>query len=146
MEQEKKITKDFVISSLKKKKMKITSQRKAIIETFLELGGHVSVEDIFYELRKRKKNIGLATIYRTLSMLKEAGLVSERDFRDGRTRFEIVSEHHDHIICQKCGKVVEFRDETIEKLQEEISKRLGFVLISHRHELMGICEDCRKSM
>jgi len=146
MEEEKEITKDFVISSLKKKKMKITSQRKAIIETFLELGGHVSVEDIFYELRKRKKNIGLATIYRTLSMLKEAGLVSERDFRDGRTRFEIVSEHHDHIICQKCGKVVEFRDETIEKLQEEISKRLGFVLISHRHELMGICEDCRKSM
>lgn len=146
MEEEKKITKDFIISSLKKKKMKITSQRKAIIEIFLELGGHVSVEDIFHEIRKRKKNIGLATIYRTFSMLKEAGLVSERDFRDGRTRFEIVSEHHDHIICQKCGKVVEFKDETIEKLQEEISKRLGFVLISHRHELIGICEDCRKSM
>lgn len=146
MEEEKEITKDFIISFLKKKKMKITSQRKAIIEIFLELGGHVSVEDIFYELRKRKKNIGLATIYRTLSMLKEAGLVSERDFRDGRRRFEIVSEHHDHIICQKCGKVVEFKDETIEKIQEEISKRLGFVLISHRHELIGICEDCRKSM
>jgi Fur family ferric uptake transcriptional regulator len=136
----------YILQVLKDKRIKLTSQRKIILDIFLKLGGHVSVEEIFQEIRKKKKNIGLATIYRTFSLLKNLGLVSQREFGDGFSRFEIVSSHHDHLICQKCGKVIEFKDERIEDIQEEIAKKFGFVLISHRHELVGICSDCRETL
>ncbi len=136
----------YILRILKEKGIKLTSQRKIILDTFLRLGGHVSVEEIFQEIRKKKKNIGLATVYRTFSLLKKAGLVSQREFGDGFSRFEVVSSHHDHLICQKCGKVIEFKDERIEDIQEEIAKKFGFVLISHRHELIGICSNCRETL
>jgi Fur family ferric uptake transcriptional regulator len=136
----------YILNSLKEKGIKLTSQRKIILDIFLKLGGHVSVEEIFHEIRKRKKNIGLATIYRTFSLLKNVGLVSQREFGDGISRFEVVSSHHDHLICQKCGKVIEFKDERIEEIQEEVAKKFGFILISHRHELIGICPDCKKAL
>lgn len=129
---------------LKKSGFKITEQRRKIVEIFLELGGHISAEELFHEVRKRKLGIGFATIYRTLNMLSFLGIVAQRNFGDGRVRFEIVSAHHDHLICSECGKIIEFSDDIIERRQEEIAKKFGFRLISHRHELIGICSSCEK--
>lgn len=135
---------------IKEKGYKITSQRKYIIDIFLKLGGHVSVDDVFEEIKKRKnqdvqaKKIGIATIYRTLKMLKNLGLVSERHFGDGRARYEIISEHHDHLICKECGLTIEFLDQEIEERQKHIAQKYNFLLISHRHELLGLCQKCQK--
>lgn len=140
----------FFWDKIKEKGYKITSQRKYIIDIFLNLGGHVSVEEVFEEIKKRKnrdiqaKKIGIATIYRTLKMLKNLGLVSERHFGDGRARYEITSEHHDHLICKECGLTVEFLDQEIEERQKYIAQKHNFLLISHRHELLGLCQKCQK--
>ncbi len=127
---------------LRERRFKITSQRMEIIRIFLELGGHVSADEIFEEVRRRKIDVGFATIYRTLNMLSSLGIVVQRNFGDGRVRFELVSAHHDHLICSRCGKIIEFSDDMIESRQSEVAKRFGFKLISHRHELVGICSDC----
>ena len=91
--------------------------------------------------------VGYATVYRTLKLLKECGLADERHFDDGQARYEPTEEeeqHHDHIICERCGKIVEFDSEEIEKLQERIARFLGFVVSRHRMELYGICAECRE--
>jgi len=140
-----------IIDKLKKRGYRLTNQRVLIIDTFLKMKGHVSAEDIFEEIQRtlRKKmmgKIGLATIYRTMGMLKSIGVAVERNFGDGRVRYELISEHHDHLICQECGKVVEFFSPEIEEAQSKIAKKFGFILKSHRHELIGICPDCAKKM
>lgn len=140
-----------ILNTIKKKGYKLTRQRKYIIDVFLDMGGHVSAEEIFDEIRKKRKDsqlagqIGFATVYRTLKMLKKLGLVTERDFGEGKTRYEVVSEHHDHLICKSCGFTVEFFDREIENRQNIIAKKYGFSLISHRHELIGLCPKCRKA-
>lgn len=143
----------FFLDKIREKGYKITSQRKYIIDVFLKLGGHVSAEEVFEEIKKRKKlqdlkvkNIGIATVYRTLKMLKDIGFVSERDFGDGRARYEISSEHHDHLICKECGLTVEFLDQEIEERQKYIAQKHNFLLVSHRHELLGICPKCQKRL
>lgn len=129
---------------------RMTSQRRYILDIFLKLGGHVSAEDIFEEIKRKKRsqkgrrNIGLATIYRTLRILKSLGVVSERNFGDGRVRYEFLSDHHDHIICRECGVTMEFSDPEIEERQKHIAREHGFILLSHRHELVGICSCCQK--
>lgn len=143
--------KDFfktVWKKVRKSGYKITSQRKYIVDVLFGLGGHISVEELFDEIRKRKKTdtiagkIGIATVYRTLKILKMIGLVSERDFGDGRIRYEVISGHHDHLICTRCGLTIEFSDAEIEERQREIARKHSFFLVSHRHELLGICQDC----
>lgn len=124
--------------------LKATRQRTLIVETFDRLGEHVSVEDLLAAVKERDAAIGYATVYRTLKLLVDGGLASIRHFGDGFARFEPrMEEHHDHLICEDCGKIVEFHDEEIERLQEVLAKRLGFRLTRHRHELYGLCEDCR---
>jgi Fur family ferric uptake transcriptional regulator len=91
--------------------------------------------------------VGYATVYRTLKLLKECGLAAERHFDDGQARYEPTEEtaqHHDHIICERCGKIVEFNSEELERQQERIARFLGFVVSRHRMELYGICSDCRE--
>ena len=144
---EKRISLQEIIDKLKKKGYRLTDQRKVIIDTFLKMSGHISAEDIFNELIKtygRNLRIGLATIYRTLGMLKSIGVVLERNFGDGKIRYELVSEHHDHLICEECGKILEFFDPDIERIQLKIAKKFGFIMKRHRHELIGICSDCAK--
>ncbi|MCS7213931.1 MAG: transcriptional repressor [Candidatus Calescibacterium sp.] len=149
MEQSRDFVKEFW-EKIKEKGYKITSQRKYIIDVFLKLGGHVSAEDIFEEIKRKSKKdtqakrIGIATIYRTLKILKNLGLASERDFGDGRVRYEVSSEHHDHLICKECGLTIEFMDEEIEQKQKYVAQKYGFLLVSHRHELIGICPNCLK--
>jgi len=84
-------------------------------------------------------------VYRTMKLLVEAGLATERHFDDGITRYEIEHEHHDHLVCIKCGKITEFECEMIEKTQNEIAESHGFEILRHRHELYGHCAACQGS-
>ena len=127
---------------LQQEGLRSTHQRDVIVGTFGGSSEHVSVEDLLSQVRKLDPAIGYATVYRTLKLLVEAGLASERNFGDGLTRFEARrGEHHDHMICADCGRIVEFQDAEIERLQVEVAQRLGFELTRHRHELFGRCLD-----
>jgi Fur family ferric uptake transcriptional regulator len=122
--------------------LKHTKQREAILEIFLGAKGHVTSEDLHQKVRLAHPQIGYTTVYRTMKLLCEAGLANENNF-DGITRYEIAHEHHDHLICTRCGKIIEFECEQIESAQEKIAARYGFQVLRHRHELYGHCADCR---
>ncbi len=132
---------------LAKQGLKQTKQRHLIVQLFLDLESHVSAEDLHAAARKKGFSFGLATIYRTLKLLQEAGLVEQKQFSEGRYVFEVKApgSHHDHLICLSCGKVIEFENEAIEELQEKIAKSYGFELISHRLDLFGRCQKGRCS-
>lgn len=123
--------------------LKHTRQRDIILETFLESKGHVSSEDLYQTIRSANPRIGYTTVYRTMKLLVEAGLAEERNFDDGVTRYEIEHDHHDHLVCTRCGKIVEFESDLIEKTQSDIAEKNGFLVLRHRHELYGLCPDCR---
>jgi Fur family transcriptional regulator, ferric uptake regulator len=130
-----------------KKGLRSTAQRRLIVDTFFEGAPHMTIEDLLTEVRTRDKGIGYATVYRTLKLLAESGVASERRFGDGLSRYELADEaksHHDHLICVSCGKIVEFEEPRIESLQEEIARRYGFHITSHKHEMYGTCADCQK--
>ena len=100
---------------------------------------HPDVEELYRRSAAVDPHISIATVYRTVRLFEEAGIISRHDFRDGRSRYEEASEvHHDHLIDMKTGRVIEFMDEEIEKLQDAIAKRLGYKLVAHRLELYGI--------
>jgi Fur family transcriptional regulator, ferric uptake regulator len=119
-----------------------TKQRRAILDAVLTLGPHVDAETIAAQARKIDTSIGLATVYRTLQLMTGAGLLTERQFGRERSQFEFTDgseEHHDHLICNQCGVIVEFVDNEIETLQEKVASSLGFALQKHRMELYGDC-------
>jgi Fur family ferric uptake transcriptional regulator len=129
-------------SCLLSKQLKQTQQRKLIVETFLSAGGHISAEELHDVVKKNGHSFGLATIYRTLNLLTEVGLAQQRTFSEAKAVFEVLNpeEHHDHLICTDCGKVVEFENQVIENLQTEIAENLGFKLTDHRLELFASCQ------
>ena len=131
-------------SYLEDHNLKHTRQREAILDVFLAIEGHITSEALYQQVRDLHANIGYTTVYRTMKLLCDAGLASERHFDDGVTRYEIQHEHHDHLLCVRCGKIVEFECKIIEDAQEEIVQRYGFRLLRHRHELYGHCPDCQK--
>ena len=121
------------------KGLRITEQRKVIARVLGESEDHPDVETLHSRAASIDPNISIATVYRTVRLFEEASILERHDFRDGRSRYEEVPEHHhDHLIDMKTGKVVEFVDEEIERLQNEIAKRLGYKLVDHRLELYGI--------
>lgn len=126
--------------------LKSTRQRHTVAEVFFGTTSHLTIEDVLELVRKRDPRIGYATVYRTLKLLNEAGLADERHFGDGLARYEQAdgSEHHDHMICTRCQKVIEFVDDEIERLQEAAAKRYNFRINRHRLELYGVCAECRK--
>ena len=122
------------------RRLNVTAQREAIVEQFLRTRDHVSIDELLNKVRKRQPKVGYATVYRTLKLLVDSGLAVERQFGDGQARYEVVGDHHDHLICVKCGLILEFEDDEIERLQERIANRLGgFTVLRHRHELYGLC-------
>ena len=139
MEKEKEIFYDH----LRRSGLKRTTQRDLILEVFLETEGHSSAEDLYQLIKSRDPHVGVTTVYRTLKLLCDAGLANERHFDDGITRYEIEHEHHDHLVCTRCGKIIEFECAMIEATQNEIAKRHDFRVLRHRHELYGHCADCR---
>ncbi len=128
-----------------KKKLRSTAQRRLIVEMFFDGGAHVTIEDLLAEVRGRDRGIGYATVYRTLKLLAESGVASERRFGDGLSRYELADDddHHDHLICTSCGSITEFEEPKIERLQDTVAEKHGFRVTSHKHEMYGICRSCQ---
>jgi Fur family ferric uptake transcriptional regulator len=121
------------------KGMRMTDQRRIIAQVIEAAIDHPDVEELYRRASARDSRISLSTVYRTLNLFEESGLVTKHDFKDGRARFEpIPDEHHDHLIDIRSGKVIEFRNEEIEAIQELIAKRLGYKLVDHRLELYAV--------
>ena len=125
---------------LRRRRLKTTQQREAIVDAFLRSTGHVNLEDLLSSARKKNPGVGLATVYRTVKLLEDAGLAASRQFGSGQTLYEVAGQHHDHIICQQCHHIIEFESDDIERIQSDIARRHGFRLVQHRHELFGLCE------
>jgi Fur family ferric uptake transcriptional regulator len=130
---------------IKTKGLKSTRQRDIIVADFLKTEGHVTAEEFYNQISRRHKNIGSTTVYRTLKLLTEAGLAAEQVFADNLTRYEPLSEeeHHDHLICLKCGSITEFEDSKLENMQIKIADELGFEIVNHKMEFYGYCSKCR---
>ena len=121
------------------KGLRMTGQRRVIAKVLEDSQDHPDVEDLYNRASKIDSNISIATVYRTVKLLEETGMLERHEFRDGRARYEIVPEdHHDHLIDLKTGNVIEFANEEIESLQEKIAHELGYKLVDHRLELYGI--------
>jgi Fur family ferric uptake transcriptional regulator len=107
---------------------------------------HFSAEDVYKALIEADEDVGLATVYRVLTQFEAAGLVMRHHFEGGHSIFELNSDdHHDHIVCTKCGKVEEFFDEVIEQQQDQIAEKLGFKITDHSLYIYGVCPSCRKA-
>jgi len=121
------------------KGLRMTGQRRVIAKVLEDAHDHPDVEDLYNRASKIDTHISIATVYRTVKLLEETGIIERHEFRDGRARYEIVPEnHHDHLIDLKTGNVIEFANEEIERLQEKIAHELGYRLVDHRLELYGI--------
>ncbi|UCC11919.1 MAG: transcriptional repressor [candidate division WOR-3 bacterium] len=129
-----------------KRGLKTSKKRSYIVQYFLAADRHYSIEELYDELRAEHPRIGYSTVYRTMKLLTECGLASERNFADGVARFEPIhrTHHHDHLICTGCGKIIEFTNRNIERLQQTIARKYKFVTASHKLELYGLCAACQK--
>lgn len=127
--------------------LKSSRQRELIAEVFFAAGGHLSVEELLDKVRAEDSRVGQATVYRTMKLLAQCGLAELRQFGDGHTRYEHIvggeEEHHDHLICTSCGKIVEFVQPQIESLQHSVAAAHGFEVTHHKMELYGVCSECR---
>lgn len=133
---------------LKENGYKLTPQRKATLEVLLNnQGEHLSTEEIYTEVRKTHPEIGLATVYRTMLLLEELGLLIKHNFEDGRNRYELShpDEDHDHhhLICLKCGQVSEVEEDLLGSLEEIIENKHGFRVINHKVKFYGHCSNCQ---
>ena len=130
---------------LKDAGLKITLPRIKILQVLEQSTvQHVSAEDVYKMLIAADEEIGLATVYRVLTQFEQAGLVARHNFEGGHSVFELSKQdHHDHIVCQKCGKIAEFSDEKIESRQREVAESLGYILLDHNLNMYGLCPDCR---
>jgi len=135
------------LEHIQKAGLRRTSQRDLILEMFLETEEHLTSEDLYSIVNKLDPNIGLTTVYRTLRLLTEAGLAREVRFGDNKTYYEhhFNHEHHDHMICTECGKVIEFFSPEIENLQEQMASNVGFRPTHHSLRLWGICSECQNN-
>ena len=127
------------------KGLKHSKPRDWILAAFLSMERHVTVEELWAEVKAAHPTVGYATVYRTLKLLCESGLCTALRFEDGMTRYEqhYGHDHHDHIICTKCGRFIEVVSDEIERLQEQLMKRHGFLPQYHRMNLYGTCKECR---
>lgn len=119
--------------------MRMTEQRRIIARVIEEAQDHPDTEELYNRASKLDSRISISTVYRTVALFEDAGIIERHDFRDGRARYEPAPEsHHDHLIDMKTGRVIEFQSEEIEKLQEAVARRLGYRLVDHRLELYAV--------
>ena len=131
---------------LKDNTLKFTKQRELVLKFLYENNGHFTPEDIYTLLKQQYPdiNIGIATVYRTLSLLETSQIASSISFGVQGKKYELgLKKHHDHLICTKCGEIIEFFDETIEERQEEIAKKFTFQMTDHTMKIVGLCENCQ---
>jgi Fur family ferric uptake transcriptional regulator len=138
--------KEIFENHIRKKGLKRTAQRDLILEIFLRTEDHLSSEDLYWLVQKEDPTIGYTTVYRTLKLLTEAGLAREVRFGDGKTYYEhhYKHQHHDHMICTECGKVIEFFSPEIEALQDEMAAKYGFKPTYHNLRILGLCAECQE--
>jgi Fur family ferric uptake transcriptional regulator len=144
---DKKCARQRFLDFLARKGLRLTGQRRAIIEAVFSTEKHFTAEELLEWARRRDKSVSRATVYRTLPLLTESGLVREMDFGGDHKFYDPnYAEHprHSHIICQDCGKIIEFESEKIEQLENHISRRLGFLVAAHRLQITATCEEFRK--
>lgn len=137
--------KQVLLEHIQKKGLRKTMQRDLILEIFLRTEDHLSSEDLYWLVQKQDADIGQTTVYRTLKLLTEAGLAREVRLGDGRTYYEhnYNLEHHDHMICTECGKVIEFFSAELEAMQDEMAAQHGFKPTHHSLRILGVCEACQ---
>lgn len=142
MKDTKKVFEEFLSS----KGLKESSQRFKILEIFLNTERHLSADELYRLVREKHPEIGFTTVYRSLKLFTDSGLAREVDFADGRVRYEhnFAHKHHDHLVCIKCGSFFEVVDPKIEKLQDALTRKEGFIPIKHKLDIFGICRKCRK--
>ncbi len=132
---------------LKSNNLKFTSQREAILRTLYDNPDHFTPENLYLLVKEKypKSNVGVTTVYRTLNLLEENDIATSISFGSQGKKFELGNKpHHDHLICETCGTIVEFENEEIEQLQEKIAKLYDFKLTNHLMQLYGICKACQK--
>jgi len=117
--------------------LKMTGQRRLILKVLSKAQDHPSVEDVYERVKKSDSSIGIATVYRTLGLLEELGLVTRHEFQEKFARYEINTQHHDHLVDLETGEVIEFCDDKLEKIKKKIAQEMGYELIDHRLELYG---------
>jgi Fur family ferric uptake transcriptional regulator len=139
--------KEIFVEHIKTAGLRRTDQRDLILDIFLSTEEHLTSEDLYSLVHKKDPTVGLTTIYRTLKLLTEAGLAREVRFGDNKTYYEhhYNHEHHDHMICTNCGKVIEFFSPEIEDLQDEMADKFNFRPTHHSLRLWGICADCQRT-
>jgi len=131
---------------LKENSLKFTKQRELVLKFLYENDGHFTPEDIYTLLKEQypEVNIGIATVYRTLTLLETSQIASSISFGVQGKKYELgLKKHHDHLICTKCGDIIEFFDESIENKQEEIAKKFNFHMTDHTMKIIGLCENCQ---
>ena len=130
--------KDTLEELCRKKGVRLTEQRKVIAEVMTSSSDHPDVDELHKRVNKLDSKISIATVYRTVKLFEEAGVVSKHDFKGGKARYEkSPKEHHDHLIDVNSGEIIEFVDEDIELLQKKVADKLGYTLVDHRLELYG---------
>ena len=140
---------DTICNLLRNRSYKLTPQRQTILQTFLEhVDRHLSAEEVYVLVKNQNPEIGLATVYRTLDILAEIGVLLKNDFGDGRSRYEFSRKnehHHHHLICLRCGDVSEFDDDLLESLEAVIAKRNKFKVMDHDLKFYGYCRKCEEA-
>ena len=138
--------KAMFLEFLERRNLKLTRQREAVINEVFSDQGHFEADEIVHHLRSSKPRVSRATVYRTLELLQECQLVEKLDFGTSQSYYEHVQvgEHHDHLICNRCGNVIEFHNERLEALQREICDNFGFQDTHHSLRIFGICSKCRR--
>jgi Fur family transcriptional regulator, ferric uptake regulator len=131
---------------LRDRKLRLTPERRSVLETILKREGHFDAEELLQFLRRRNQRVSRATLYRTLDHLRGAGLVWMHRFGGGQALYEHVygRTHHDHMVCTSCQRVIEFVNEDIERLQEEMCRQHGFRSASHVMQIFGLCSTCEE--
>ena len=139
---------EVFLKHIQKKGLKRTSQRDLILDTFLRTEAHLSSEDLYRLVREQDPNIGQTTVYRTLKLLAEAGLAREVRFGDGITHYEhnYKHQHHDHMICSECGRIIEFFSAELEAIQDSMAAKHRFQVTQHLLRIIGICAECRRAL
>ena len=139
-------TKQIDIKNLMRDKgLRLTRQRELILDEFVKQSGHITMYDLYRRVKERDAGVGYSTVFRLLRILVSFGLAKERNFSKKVSAYEpVISKgHHDHLICQVCGSVIEFENDEIEKLQNRITNEHSFNIVSHRLEIFGVCKDCK---
>lgn len=139
---------EVFLQHLQKKGLKRTAQRDLILDIFLKTEAHLSSEDLYRLVQQQDPTVGQTTVYRTLKLLSEAGLAREVRFGDGRTHYEhnYKHQHHDHMICSECGRIIEFFSAELEAIQDAMAAKHRFQVTQHLLRIIGICSDCRRAM